>query len=205
MGRQFLIKVLVGWAGALVVMTTALTIGTIIWATTIVAVPQTTARAPRENRRPVPEEFVPVAAPSFDVIYEPALPVHRRRPQVRVPQPQALSEQIQSVPRASAKSSIGSPSQAVRGTASWYCKAGVSICHHSYPPGSMVAAACLKLRKAMGSDWRGQKVVVKSGSTSVTVRLVDWCGSTSKLIDLYWEPMRRLGGSGTLPVVVSWR
>ncbi len=92
----------------------------------------------------------------------------------------------------------------VRGTASWYCKAGVSICHHSYPPGSMVAAACGKLRRAMGPTWRGDRVTVSSGGHAVSVKLVDWCGSRTKLIDLYWEPMRRLGGSGTLPVVVRW-
>lgn len=69
----------------------------------------------------------------------------------------------------------------------------------------MVAAACLKLRKAMGPDWRGQIVTVTSGSRVVTVKLVDWCGSTTKLIDLYWEPMRRLGGTGVLPVTVTWR
>lgn len=94
--------------------------------------------------------------------------------------------------------------RSVRGSASWYCKAGVSICHHSYPPGSMVAAACGKLRRAIGSAWRGKVVTVSSGQRTVTVKLVDWCGSTSKLIDLYWEPMRRLGGTGVLPVTVRW-
>lgn len=92
---------------------------------------------------------------------------------------------------------------AVRGSASWYCKAGVSVCHYKYPPGSMVAAACGKLRAAMGS-WRGKTVSVSSGRRTVSVKLVDWCGSRSKLIDLYWEPMRRLGGSGVLPVTVRW-
>ena len=91
------------------------------------------------------------------------------------------------------------------GTATWYCKAGVSICHHAYPPGSMVAAACGKLRAAMGPDWRGSTVVVRAANgRQVTVRLVDWCGSRTKLIDLYWEPMHRLGGTGVLRVTVSW-
>lgn len=93
----------------------------------------------------------------------------------------------------------------VSGKASWYCKAGVSVCHHRYPPGSMVAAACGKLRSAMGPNWRGRVVNVRASSgRQVTVKLVDWCGSRDKLIDLYWEPMRRLGGSGVLPVRVSW-
>lgn len=94
--------------------------------------------------------------------------------------------------------------RSIKGVASWYCKAGVSPCHYAYPPGSMVAAACGKLRRVMGPHWRGTRVIVSSGGHSVAVKLVDWCGSTTKLIDLYWEPMRRLGGSGTLPVVVRW-
>ena len=93
---------------------------------------------------------------------------------------------------------------AISGTASWYCKAGVSICHYRYPPGSMVAAACGKLRTAMGPNWRGKTVTVTNRGKTIAVRLVDWCGSKTKLIDLYWEPMRRLGGTGTLPVVVRW-
>ena len=95
-------------------------------------------------------------------------------------------------------------SHSIYGKASWYCKAGVSICHHSYPPGSMVAAACYKLRSAFGSHWRGRRVTVTYHSRVVIVRLVDWCGSRDKLIDLYWEPMRRLGGSGVLSVKVAW-
>ena len=94
--------------------------------------------------------------------------------------------------------------QSVSGIASWYCKAGVSVCHHSYPPGSMVAAACGKLRAAMSPSWRGQTVTVSGGGNQVTVKLVDWCGSSTKLIDLYWEPMSRLGGTGVLPVTVRW-
>ena len=72
----------------------------------------------------------------------------------------------------------------------------------------MVAAACGKLRVAMGGHadrfWRGKIVTVSSGGRTVTVKLVDWCGSKTKTIDLYWEPMRRLGGTGVLPVVVRW-
>jgi hypothetical protein len=69
----------------------------------------------------------------------------------------------------------------------------------------MVAAACGKLRTAMGSGWRGQKVTVETkNGNRINVTLVDWCGSRDKLIDLYWEPMRRLGGTGVLRVKVSW-
>lgn len=89
------------------------------------------------------------------------------------------------------------------GLASWYCKAGISICHYAYPPGSMVAAACAKLRAVM-PKWRGRTVTVIAGGRRVNVTLVDWCGSKAKLIDLYWEPMRRLGGTGVLKVKVVW-
>lgn len=70
----------------------------------------------------------------------------------------------------------------------------------------MVAAACGRLRAALGSNWRGRRVTVKSirKGTQVNVTLVDYCASTSKSIDLYWEPMRRLGGTGVLEVEISW-
>lgn len=94
----------------------------------------------------------------------------------------------------------------ITGKASWYCKAGVSVCHYAYPPGSMVAAACAKLRDAMGPGWRGKAVTVTRVDTgaSVTVVLVDYCASKDKTIDLYWEPMSRLGGTGVLRVEVRW-
>jgi hypothetical protein len=68
----------------------------------------------------------------------------------------------------------------------------------------MVAAACGKLRSAMGSRWRGKTVTVSTKTRTVSVKLVDWCGSKDETIDLYWEPMRRLGGSGVLAVTVRW-
>ena len=139
-------------------------------------------------------EFRPLTAPP---IYEPVVaPVHRP-PQLR-PAPRAQEK--------TERSQVGtSRGSSATGKASWYCRAGVSICHHAYPPGSMVAAACRKLRIAMGPSWRGDSVTVSSGGRTVTVKLVDWCGSTTKLIDLYWEPMRRLGGTGVLSVTVRWR
>jgi hypothetical protein len=112
--------------------------------------------------------------------------------------------------RAKTESTVQTTNQMARtgssiaGKASWYCKAGVSICHHSYPPGSMVAAACGKLRAAMGPNWRGRIVTVTAGSRSVVIKLVDYCASRDKLIDLYWAVMVKLGGSGVLSVRVSW-
>lgn len=72
----------------------------------------------------------------------------------------------------------------------------------------MVAAACGKLRVAMGGHadrfWRGKVVTVEAGNRQVAVKLVDWCGSKTKTIDLYWEPMRQLGGDGVLRVKIRW-
>ena len=68
----------------------------------------------------------------------------------------------------------------------------------------MVAAACGKLRSAMGPNWRGKTVTVSTKNRTVTVKLVDWCGSKDKTIDLYWAPMSKLGGSGVLSVTVRW-
>jgi hypothetical protein len=57
----------------------------------------------------------------------------------------------------------------------------------------------------MGPNWRGQKVTVTAtNGNRITVTLVDYCASTDKLIDLYWEPMRQLGGTGVLSVTVRW-
>lgn len=129
------------------------------------------------------------------------------RPSTNLTQPGAqktIPSSIVELKVAPTKHPVARLTRSVKGVASWYCKAGVSVCHYAYPPGSMVAAACGKLRRVMGPHWRHTRVIVSSGGHSVAVTLVDWCGSTTKLIDLYWEPMRRLGGSGTLPVVVRW-
>lgn len=68
----------------------------------------------------------------------------------------------------------------------------------------MVAAACGRLRSAMGPNWRGKTVSVSSGGRSVNVTLVDYCAHPDRAIDLYYEPMSRLGGTGILNVTVSW-
>ena len=56
----------------------------------------------------------------------------------------------------------------------------------------------------MGPNWRGKTVTVSTKTRTVTVKLVDWCGSKDKTIDLYWAPMSKLGGSGVLSVTVRW-
>lgn len=105
----------------------------------------------------------------------------------------------------------------IKGKASWYCKAGVSVCHYKYGPSTMSAAACGKLRRAMGGrdkDWRGKTVSVMNNQTGViiSVRLVDWCGSEDKTIDLYWIAMCGLQSCdpgkdtvrGVVQVTVRW-
>jgi hypothetical protein len=89
----------------------------------------------------------------------------------------------------------------LRGAASWYCRSGVSVCHNQYPDTNgfdAYAAAGPRLRDALG-NWRG-KVVSVDG---IRVKLVDWCQcykgqSNEKLIDLYYDVYKRVGGSVTI-------
>jgi hypothetical protein len=78
-------------------------------------------------------------------------------------------------------------SSSMRGTASWYCKPGVSVCARGYPAGGRYAAACPTLRRLLGSSWRQRTVLVSRGSRRVRARLVDTCTSRipGRLIDLY--------------------
>ncbi|HEY3333635.1 MAG TPA: hypothetical protein VGK16_00250 [Candidatus Limnocylindrales bacterium] len=95
-------------------------------------------------------------------------------------------------------------SHAIHGRASWYCRAGISVCMAAHPDRSgvadMYAAAGPGLRRAMcGSEssncWRGRRVLVNG----VAVVLADWCACNSsassvKLIDLYWDAWIRVPG-----------
>ena len=89
------------------------------------------------------------------------------------------------------------------GTATWYCRTGVSVCHHSYP-GGMYAAAGPALR--VGA-WRGRTVRVCGGGACISVRLIDWCAcGGGHIIDLYSDAFRRLAplSAGGIRVTVSW-
>ena len=89
------------------------------------------------------------------------------------------------------------------GTATWYCKTGVSVCHHDYP-GGMYAAAGGPLRVG---DWRGRRVQVCGGGRCIIVTLIDWCAcGNGHIIDLYSDAFQRLTplSSGGLRVKVSW-
>jgi hypothetical protein len=97
----------------------------------------------------------------------------------------------------------GGSGSSVRGSASWYCKPGVSACHYQYS-GGMYAAAGPALRVG---NWRGRTVNVCSGSRCVRVTLIDWCQCYgTRVIDLYSDAFSRLGSlsSGTISVRVTW-
>ena len=101
----------------------------------------------------------------------------------------------------------GGGSHSLSGAASWYCNSDgsrgpTSPCHYQHPDtGGFDAygAAGPDLRAALGSGWRGRVVSVDG----IAVKLVDWCQchkgeSGEKLIDLYYDVYRRVGGSVTI-------
>ena len=89
------------------------------------------------------------------------------------------------------------------GSATWYCKTGVSVCHSDYS-GGLYAAAGPALRVG---DWRGRRVQVCGGGSCVVVTLVDWCScGGSHIIDLYSAAFQQLAplSSGAIRVTVRW-
>jgi len=103
--------------------------------------------------------------------------------------------------------------RSIVGKASWYCNYtdraySMSVCHYRYPDKAgqhdMYAAACAKLRAAMGPNWRGKTVTVTGNGTWVKVKLIDYCASEDKTIDLYRDAADVLGYTGILRVTVSW-
>ena len=91
-----------------------------------------------------------------------------------------------------------------RGTATWYCVAGVSACHRSAGSG-MYAAAGPALRVG---HWRGRRVTVCQGDDDcVRVKLIDWCAcEDGRVVDLYGDAFRRLAplSNGEIRVTVRW-
>jgi hypothetical protein len=150
---------------------------------------------------PIPDAaFRPVvvpsaAAPDLEILREPLIPTppaERAQPSLPVASPIVVPV----VPKTT---------HAISGRASYYCRAGVSICtvHHPDGPGfDDYAAAGPALRAAIGPDWRGRIVYVDG----IRVKLIDWCectgGSTGveKLLDLYYDVFARAGSA----VVVRW-
>jgi hypothetical protein len=129
-------------------------------------------------------------------------------PRVAADQPVRAESLLKPTPKPKPKpavtSSGGSGGTTSRsGTASWYCKAGVSACHYKYSSG-LYAAAGPALRVG---DWRGRNVRVCASGNCVRVTLIDWCQCYgSRVIDLYSDAFQRLAplSSGTVKVTVSW-
>ena len=103
---------------------------------------------------------------------------------------------------------IPGKNKAVKGKATWFCRAGVSSCHYKYPDNSkqnFYAAAGSEIRKG---NWRGRNVKVCDSNNCITVKLVDWCGCPgNRIIDLYADAFDALGslGQGVMRVTVSWK
>jgi hypothetical protein len=94
-------------------------------------------------------------------------------------------------------------SHVISGRASYYCRAGVSICTLNHPDGGgfdAYAAAGPALRAAIGSGWRGRIVYVDG----IRVKLIDWCqcyggkSGVEKLLDLYYDVYARTGSQVTI-------
>jgi hypothetical protein len=70
------------------------------------------------------------------------------------------------------------------------------------------AAACRPLRRAMGSGWRGEQVLVSYGKRALVVTISDYCASRTKAIDLSDEAFAYLSrghlSRGVLPVTIDW-
>ena len=186
---------------------------------TLAATTATTARPPSTSSSLDPGAFRPVAvadsvagtpAPLPSIEYGvPASPVkigdfqepgRSFEPRPDPDQPVRAESVLKATPRPRPPAN---PSHSVRGTASWYCQAGVSACHADYP-GGMYAAAGPALR--VGS-WRGRTVTVCGSGSCVNVKLIDWCACGSgRVIDLYSDAFRQLTplSSGTVSVQITW-
>ena len=135
---------------------------------------------------------------SFEPRVEPDQPTRAESILKPTPKPKPKPE-----PRAPAVTTTSGSSNSRTGTATWYCKAGVSVCHYQYP-GGLYAAAGPALRVG---DWRGRSVRVCASSGCVQVKLIDWCACPgSRIIDLYSDAFQRLAplSAGTISVKVTW-
>lgn len=180
---------------------------------------------------PIPDSaFRPVSVPSPDAVFDAAAaleaqprptadlrpfgePLPSTEPQERaqpsIPDSNAIVvARPTPTPRPQAASNSGgsgsSGGRSISGLASWYCRAGVSVCTTGYPDTSdfdAYAAAGPDLRAALGSNWRGSIVYVDG----IRVKLIDWCQCYKgepheKLLDLYYDVYARTGSN----VTVRW-
>ena len=131
--------------------------------------------------------------PDLEVLREPFIPTpppERPQPSLPVTSPIIVSTAPNTIHEST-------------GGASYYCRAGVSICTVNHPDGGgfdAYAAAGPALRAAIGPDWRGRIVYVDG----IRVKLIDWCqcygGKTGveKLLDLYYDVFARTGSQVTI-------
>lgn len=159
-------------------------------------------------RQPASVSVTVVASPLAEpapVVYEPlmsARPIPSLRP--RLAQHVQAVRVVKAKPKATSMRATSS-GHSVSVTATWYCKAGVSVCHYKYPDRAgvidMYAAAGSRLRIG---NWRGRVVRVCDSNSCITVKLVDWCGCPG--IDLYWDAFHKLdpNNGGENSVRVSW-
>jgi hypothetical protein len=137
----------------------------------------------------------PASTLGIPVIFEPMLPAspppERAQPSLKAAKPIVVAV----VPKTT---------HSISGTASWYCRAGVSPCTVDHLDDGGIdayAAAGPRLRAAIGSNWRGNIVYVDG----LRVQLIDWCQcyegeSNEKLLDLYYDVFARTGSR----VTVRW-
>ena len=156
----------------------------------------------------------PTIAPVVDTVVGPVLPPAGGR--------RESTQQPTVRPRVSSKLPSSPASRtSIKGLATWYCKAGRSVCHHKYPDKrgpDLYAAAGSEIRIG---DWRGRTVrVCRSDGLPVLnpktrqfvdclpIKLVDWCACKgNRIIDLYWDAfdaMNRRGETGGVKVTVAW-
>ena len=150
---------------------------------------------------PVPS---PDERPVFDSVIEADPPVPRAQPQlpvasaivVPVATPRPTSKPT---PAPTSGSTTSTTTHSISGLASWYCRAGISACTVNHPDTTgfnAYAAAGPRLRRALGSDWRGSIVYVDG----VRVKIIDWCQCyegqpNEKLLDLYYDVFARVGST----------
>jgi hypothetical protein len=185
---------------------------------------------PSSSVTPSPAPDLRVATPGILVDAADAPPAPSTRPRLDQPNPAAVVDPKPTpkpkpkpqAPRVAARStggggggsgSGGGGRHSLSGRASWYCRAGVSICMAIHPDragvADMYAAAGPRLRRAIcGRDtsncWRGRRVTVNG----VRVVLADWCQcykgqAQEKIIDLYWDAWTRVPHV-TSGVTIRW-
>ena len=160
------------------------------------------AAAPRSGHDLIPAPFRPIP-----VVEEQREPDHfaetaHRPPDDRdlTPAPSASVEALSSalIGTRPAESELPRTSSVLRGAAT---------CHATGRDGLYAAAGSL-LRKALGSDWRGTRILVCSSGRCIRVTLNDvcWCPKGRRLVDLSDEAFRWLAqlGLGVIPVEVRW-